>query len=171
MRSLLPCTYKSLCKQVLAFDGQEYSLSRNLGSCSLAFFFLHLCSYSCFDQSALVHTLCSNNLLDCEVTGGDWMSVAVHSPSGWPFGTSSESETKHMTVKHDNKISHSPYHPQISVQLHTLTYFIDIHSPLSHIIFVSDDWLLMRRHHVVLTDYDRGPHDTPFVCPLPCLDL
>lgn len=62
-------------------------------------------------------------------------------------------------------------HLKMSLCLCTLTYFIDIHSPLSHIIFVLDDWLLMLRHYVVLTDYKGGPHDTPFVCPLPCLDL
>lgn len=38
-----------------------------------------------------------------------------------------------------------------------LTYFIDIHSPQRHIIFVLDDWLLMLWQLVVLTDYDKGP--------------
>ncbi len=41
-------------------------------------------------MSVLVHTLRSCNLLDCEVTGGDYMSIAIHSPSGWPFGVSSK---------------------------------------------------------------------------------
>ena len=63
------------------------------------------------------------------------MSIAVHSPSGWPFGSSSkERKEKLITVKHDNEISHSISQKNV-FPLCTLTYFIDVHSPLSHIVF------------------------------------
>lgn len=101
------------------------------------------------------------------------MSVAVHSPSGWPFGISSKERKKNTSLSNmiTRCLAVHPNHPETSFRLSTLTYFIDIQSPLSHIIAVSDDRLLVLRHHVVLTDYDRGPHDTPLVCPLPRLDL
>ena len=110
-------------------------------------------------MSVLVHTL-------CEVRGGDEISITVHSPSGWPFGVSSKEEKQNITVKQD-AIRDLLLHVCNARFTH-----IDVFCwALSHIVFALDDWLLMLRHHAVLTDYDEGPHDTPFVCPLPCLDL
>lgn len=137
---------------------------QKLVSRSLALSYFYLCNYVRFKAKYWWLYVCSCAYI---VWGdrGRW-DVAVHSPSGWPFGVSSKEEKQNITVKHD-KIWDLLLHVFNAQFTH-----IDVFCwALSHIVFALDDWLLMLRHHVVLTDYDEGPHDTPFVCPLPCLDL
>lgn len=103
----------------------------------------------------------------------------VHSPSGCPFGISSKDRrTKDMTQKRTSSIKIT----NVSwCNLHNHRKRICVsaaHWPIllipfntNRVVFVSDSWPLMLRHHVVLTHYTGGPYDTPFVWPLPCLDL
>lgn len=73
-RYLFRCVPEHLSSVVLMSTlRQKYSLPKDFFSCSFTSSFFHLRSDPCFDEcmSALVHTLCSFNLLDFEVTGGD----------------------------------------------------------------------------------------------------
>lgn len=77
-------------------------------------------------------TVCSHNLLDCEVTEEIILSLSTHLLVGH-LAPHLKKERQNITVKPDNNISYSLNairitYPKTSLYLCTLIYFIDTHS-------------------------------------------